>query len=108
VFGVGGFTNRNLRARVATLLGEPYSQTQMSYDLRRLRLKGMIQRLPHRNTYVLTPDGQRIAVFYTKLHYRLLRPLLGDALNDHPPHRRCGGRCGSSNSTSRTTSLRRV
>jgi hypothetical protein len=47
----------------------------MSYDLRRLRLKGLIARLPGTNSYTLTPDGQRIAIFYTKLHDRLLRPL---------------------------------
>jgi hypothetical protein len=56
----------------------------MSYDLRRLRLHGLIQRLPHSNTYVLTPDGIRVAIFYQKLQNRLLRPLL-DA--DKPPAR---------------------
>jgi hypothetical protein len=79
---VAGFTNRSLRARVATLFGAPYSTGQMSYDLRRLRLKGLITRLPHSNTYVLTPDGQRVAIFYTKVHNRLLRPLT--AANDPP------------------------
>ena len=48
----------------------------MSYDLRRLRLHGLIQRLPRSNTYQLTSDGIRVAVFYTKLQNRLLRPLL--------------------------------
>jgi predicted MarR family transcription regulator len=54
----------------------------MSYDLRRLRLHGLIQRLPHSNTYVLTADGIRVAVFYSKLQNRLLRPLLE---TDKPP-----------------------
>ncbi len=76
IHAVTGFTNRSLRAQVAGLLGADYSQGQMTYDLRRLRLKGLIRRLPHSNTYVLTPDGVRVAVFYTKLHDRLLRPLL--------------------------------
>ena len=79
---VGGFTNRSLRAQVSTLLGIPYSMGQMSYDLRRLRLKGLITRLPHSNTYALTQDGQRVAIFYTKVHNRLLRPLL--AAHDPP------------------------
>jgi hypothetical protein len=79
---VTGFTNRGLRTQVAALLGVPYSQAQASYDLRRLRLKGLIVRLEHSNTYVLTPDGQRVAIFYTKLHNRLLRPLLAA---DTPP-----------------------
>jgi len=82
VHTVTGFTNRSLRAQVATLLGVPYSMSQMSYDLRRLRLKGLVTRLPHSNTYVLTNEGQRVAIFYTKLHNRLLRPLL--AAHDPP------------------------
>jgi hypothetical protein len=75
LLAVTGITNRSLRARVAGLLGTDYSSAQMSYDLRRLRMKGVIARLPHTNTYTLTSDGMRIAVFYTKLHDRLLRPL---------------------------------
>jgi hypothetical protein len=82
VHTITGFTNRSLRAQVSTLLGEPYSMSQMSYDLRRLRLKGLITRLPRSNTYVLTDEGQRVAIFYTKLHNRLLRPLL--AAHDPP------------------------
>jgi hypothetical protein len=82
VLAVGGFTNRSLRALVTTQLGVPYTQAQMSYDLRRLRMKGLIRRLEHTNTYVLTGDGQRVAVFYTKIHNRLLRPLT--AANDPP------------------------
>jgi hypothetical protein len=79
---VAGFTNKTLRALVAAHLGHEYGQSRMSYDLRRLRLHGLIQRLPRSNTYVLTPDGIRVAVFYTKLQNRLLRPLLEA---DKPP-----------------------
>ena len=79
---VTGFTNKSLRGLVAGLLGRDYSQNQMSYDLRRLRLHGLIQRLPRTNTYILTSEGIRVTVFYTKLQNRLLRPLL-DA--DKPP-----------------------
>lgn len=79
---VAGFTNGSLRALVAGLLGAPYSTAQMSYDLRRLRLKGLIRRLEHRNRYVITSDGIKVALFYTKLHDRLLRPLLAA---DQPP-----------------------
>ena len=79
---VTGFTNKSLRELVSAFLGADYTRGQMSYDLRRLRLHGLIQRLPHSNTYHLTPEGIRVAVFYTKLQNRLLRPLL-DA--DQPP-----------------------
>jgi hypothetical protein len=77
-----GFTNRSLRAQVNHLLGAAYTVNQMSYDLARLRLNGLIERREHTNTYALTPDGQRVAVFYTKVHDRLLRPLLAA---DVPP-----------------------
>ena len=77
-----GFTNRSLCARVSSLLGGPYTSAQMTYDLRRLRLKGLIRRLEHSNTYVLTPEGVRWALFYTKVQDRLLEPLLAA---DQPP-----------------------
>src|SRR6266542_2538902 len=71
-----GFTHRSLRAQVTGLLGQTYTTSQMSYDLTRLRRKGLIQRLAGSNTYVLTNDGIRFALFYTKVHDRLLVPLL--------------------------------
>jgi hypothetical protein len=79
---VTGFTNKSLRGLVAGLLGADYSANQMSYDLRRLELHGLIERIPHTNSYALTPDGVRVAVFFTKLHRRLLDPLLAA---DRPP-----------------------
>jgi hypothetical protein len=79
---VNGFTNGSLRALVAELLGSPYSASQMTYDLGRLRRKGLIHRREHSHTYFVTSDGIRVAVFYTKLHNRLLQPLLAA---DQPP-----------------------
>jgi hypothetical protein len=80
-----GITNKSLRALMTGLLAAPYTPGQMTYDLRRLRLAGLIRRIEHTNTYVLTPDGTRIAVFYTKLHNRLLRPLLAADQVQAPP-----------------------
>jgi hypothetical protein len=77
-----GFTSRSLRAQVSRLLGDGYTPNQMSYDLGRLRLNGLIERIEGTNTYLPTADGQRVAIFYTKLHDRLLRPLLAA---DRPP-----------------------
>ena len=82
VHAVAGFTNASLRGLVAGLLGRDYTTSQMTYDLRRLRLHGLIERIPHTHTYVLTPEGIRVAVFYTKLQSQLLRPLLAA---DRPP-----------------------
>jgi hypothetical protein len=82
VHAVTGFTNKSLRGQVAGLLGRDYSSSQMSYDLRRLRLHGLIERQAGTNSYTVTPEGIRVAVFYTKLQTRLLRPLLAA---DKPP-----------------------
>ncbi len=77
-----GFTNRSLRAQVSHLLGVAYTVNQASYDLARLRSNGLIHRRPGTNTYDLTADGLRVAIFYTKVHDRLLRPLIAA---DEPP-----------------------
>ena len=74
VHAVTGFTNKSLRGHVAGLLGCDYRSSQMSYDLRRLRLHGLIDRTPGTNSYALTPEGIRVAVFYTKVRARLLAP----------------------------------
>src|SRR5438270_292827 len=73
---IDGFYNRRLCALVAGLLGTTYTSSQMTYDLRRLRLHGLIRRVPRSNTYLLTTEGMRVALFYTKVHDRLLSPLL--------------------------------
>ena len=72
---VTGITNRSLRALMTGLLGVPYSMGQASYDLARLGRNGLIIRRPHANTYDLTADGMAFAVFYTKVHDRVLAPL---------------------------------
>jgi hypothetical protein len=48
----------------------------MTYDLRRLRRKGIILRIPGRNRYQLTQLGRRVAIFMTKSYSRLVRRLL--------------------------------
>ena len=83
-----GITNKSLRALMTGLLAAPYTGGQMTYDLRRLRLAGIIHRIEHTNRYVLTPDGTRFAVFYTKLHNRLLRPLMAADQAQAPPELR--------------------
>jgi len=64
------------------LLGTAYSVNQMSYDLARLRRNGLIERIERTNTYLPTGGGLRIAVFYTKVHGRILQPL---TVADRPP-----------------------
>jgi hypothetical protein len=83
VLAVTGITNKSLRALMTGLLGgATYTTNQASYDLARLRVNGLITRIPGTNRYRLTGDGLRFAIFYTKVHDRLLRPLLAA---DQPP-----------------------
>ncbi len=69
-----GFRNHDLRPHVAALRGQPYTTAQMTYDLRRLRLKGLIARIPGTHRYTATTYGLKVAFFYSKLYLRLLRP----------------------------------
>lgn len=73
IHAVQGFTNAGLRPYVAACLGPDasYKANQMTYDLRRLRLKGLIVRLPGTNRYILTTYGRRVALFFAKLDGRL-------------------------------------
>jgi hypothetical protein len=82
---VTGITNRSLRALMTGLLGAPYGMTQASYDLARIRRNGLIVRRPHANTYDLTPDGLAFAIFYTKVHDRVLTPLFAAGQPQTPP-----------------------
>jgi len=69
--------NRTLRTIVAQCLQvqpEAYSSAQMTYALRRLRLKGLIERIPHTHRYGLTELGLKVVTFFTKLHHRLFCP----------------------------------
>jgi hypothetical protein len=72
-----GFRNRDLRPLIAGLLGlDPttYSSGRMSYDLRRLRLKGLIYRIPSSTRYTVTTYGLHVALFASKVYLRILRP----------------------------------
>jgi hypothetical protein len=74
---IDGFHNRDLRAQVANLLGvtiSQYTTSQMSYDLRRLRLKGLIFRPPRTNRYFVTPYGWKVARLFSRLEARVFRP----------------------------------
>jgi hypothetical protein len=82
---VTGITNKSLRALMTGLLGEPYPMTRASYDLTRLRRNGLITRVAGRNLYRLTEDGLAFAIFYTKVHNRVLRPLMATDRPQAPP-----------------------
>ena len=76
---IDGFHNRDLRSLVADLLGlttEQYTASQMTYDLRRLRLKGLIFRPPKTNRYFVTPYGWKVARLFSRLEARVFRPAM--------------------------------
>ncbi len=78
-----GLTNCTLRPQIAELI-PGYTQSQMTYDLRRLRRKGLIRRIPRSQRYELTAFGRRTAVFFTKTYVRIVNPSLAE-LDPHLP-----------------------
>ena len=72
-----GLTNNSLRALIAGLI-PGYNARQMTYDLRRLRRKRFIQRVPRSQRYELTREGRRLAVFFTKTYTRIVNPSLAE------------------------------
>jgi len=84
-----GFTARDLRQHVAPLLGLPpdrLSAARVTYDLRRLRLHGLIERQPKRHRYHVTDAGLRLALFLPRVWARTLRPGLAIVMPDRAPN----------------------
>jgi hypothetical protein len=72
-----GFRHRDVRIHIAQLLGgdpDEYAASQTTYDLRRLRLHGLIQRVPRSHTYRITSLGARMAMVYVRVYARGVRP----------------------------------
>ena len=70
-----GFTNHDLRPLIAALRGlrpEEVTVGQMTYDLRRLRLHGLITRIQHTHRYQVTDTGLSTARFLSVIHDRFL------------------------------------
>lgn len=83
-----GFSNQDLRHNVAPLLGlspSHFTQGKMTYDLRRLRLHGMIERITKTNRYTVTDFGFRTAMLITRTYNGLIRPALSIACDTQPP-----------------------
>jgi hypothetical protein len=83
-----GFTNQEMRALLAQLLGlDPahYPIGRMTYDLRRRRLHGLTERIPQSHRYEVTPAGLRVALFSPRTYARRLRPKLAQIMAVGPP-----------------------
>lgn len=80
------FRNADVRAKVATLMGvalDGYTRGMMTYDLRRLRFKGLIVRVEGTHRYRVTTHGLRCALFCSKVFLRIFRPG-SQSLGDNP------------------------
>jgi hypothetical protein len=83
-----GFRNRELREHVAPLLAlapDGVTQGQMTYDLRRLRLHRLIERIPRSHRYRVTDFGFHSALLLTRSYARVIRPGLATIQPREPP-----------------------
>lgn len=84
-----GFSNQDLREHMAPLMAvrpDQFSPGRMTYDLRRLRLHGFIERIPKSHRYQLTDFGRKAAVFLSRAYTRLVQPGLVSALGSSLAH----------------------
>jgi hypothetical protein len=86
-----GFANKDLRMLTAQLRElDPGAVTtgQITYDLRRLKHRGLIIRIPGTHRYRVTDHGLDTAKFLTAVHDRILPTGLAElSVPDHPPGR---------------------
>src|SRR5664279_1934267 len=85
-----GFANRDLRVITAELRGIPpelVTAGQMTYDLRRLRTHGLIEKIAHTHRYNVTDHGLHTAMFLTRVHERLLPTGLAHLAERSTSHR---------------------
>jgi hypothetical protein len=78
-----GFRSADLRHNLAALSAshaQAISRGAATYQLRRLRLHGLIERVPKSFRYRVTDLGLRVALFFSRAYNRLLRPGLAAAL----------------------------
>jgi len=86
----GGFPSKDLRSLLGEYLGRPphgpgsVTPGQATYDLRRLREHGLIERIPHTHRYQVTPAGLRHAMFLTRVHDRVLQTGLAELAGPNP------------------------
>src|SRR6516162_653889 len=74
---IRGFSNAELRLILTPLLtcsANDLKPGRMTYHLRRLRLRGLIERTPKTHRYQVTEHGLRAALFYLCSFTRIIRP----------------------------------
>jgi hypothetical protein len=89
--GAGGhlkrWTTAQLRVTVldqCSLKPKDYTLNQIRYDLRKLRLHGLIERAPHSYAYRFTPKGYKLALLLIQLRKRIYGPVAFGILRHRP------------------------
>ena len=62
-----------------------YSLASLSYDLRKLRAKHLVEKLPKSRRYRLRPQGYSICLVFLKLFERVYSPLTAGLLQPYRP-----------------------
>ena len=89
--GAGGhlkrWTTAQLRQTVLDQCGlkeKDYSLNQIRYDLRKIRLHGLIERIPHTHAYRFTQRGQKLTLLLIQLRKRIYGPIAFGTLRHRP------------------------
>ena len=84
------WTTAQLRDAVlkqCALKPKDYTLHQIRYDLRKLRLHGLIERIPHSHAYRFTQKGYKLALLLIQLRKRIYGPAAFGVLRHRPnPH----------------------
>jgi DNA-binding transcriptional ArsR family regulator len=83
-----GFQAEQVAALVSGILRTDYTRRQASYDLKKLRAKGLVERVHNSRHYTCPPESLRILSAVTVLREHVFKPLLaGLTTHRHAPAR---------------------
>jgi hypothetical protein len=77
------FRVEHLAPMTAEILGTPYTRRQASYDLKKLRGKGLVEKIEGTRGYYSPPDGMRTMVAVVALREKVIKPILAGSVTRH-------------------------
>ena len=102
------WTTAQLRQTVleqCSLKEKDYTLNQVRYDLRKIRLHGLIERIPHTYAYRFTQRGQKLALLLIQLRERIYGPIAFGTLRHRPNKDQMPKRTPSNAPTTRSIKL---
>ena len=84
---VGGWTAKQIHDAILTTFELPaarYGLNQLSYDLRKMKAHGLLDRDGKRYAYRLTDKGTKVALTFVLFHQRLCGPLANSLFHHQP------------------------